>query len=579
MAVVLRLLRLMRPHAAWMALAVLLAAIVGLAQVALMATAGWFITGMALAGVAGATMNYFTPAAVIRGLAIIRTAGRYAERVIGHEATLRFVAGLRPWLFARLEHGAPGNLRGRTDGDLLTRLRADIDRLEHAFLRIVGPLAAALAVAVPSILLMAAYDRRIAALAAVLLAVAGLVLPIALLRAGAPAAARLTAGTAALGARLVDEVEGLAELAVYDPDGLHRRATLAASDALVADERVLSNTTALSSAGLLLAGNALLVAVLLLGLPAVAAGALAPADLPMLALLGLALFDAVAAVPLAVQAIPAVVASAGRVFEIADRPPGAPDPADPAPLPCATDLRLDAVSFRYPGATHGTLDGVTLDLPAGRRIAVVGPSGAGKSTLAQLAMRFELPHTGEVSLGGVGYGRLTGGAVHSRIALVGQRDHLFATTIRDNLLLGDPDADEERLRAACRVAQILDFVEALPEGFDTFVGAHGTKLSGGESRRLLVARALVAGRPILILDEPTEGLDPDTEARLLDALLDAPGVGSLLLLTHRPARLDRMDEIVRLEGGRVVSRFDPRTTTGTDAGGAHSGSGPTTRPT
>ncbi|RAI28256.1 hypothetical protein CH338_29535 [Rhodoplanes elegans] len=397
------------------------------------------------------------------------------------------------------------------------------------------------------------------------------------MRAGAPAAVRLTAGTAALGARLVDEVEGLAELAVYDPDGLHRRATLAASDALVADERVLSNTAALSSAGLLLAGHVLLVAVLLLGLPVVAAGALAAADLPMLALLGLALFDAVAAVPLAVQAMPAVVASASRVFEIADRPTGAPDPADPVPVPSATHLHFDAVTFRYPGASRDTLDGVTLDLPAGRRIAVVGPSGAGKSTLAQLAMRFALPHAGGLALGGVPYGGLTGEAVRSRIAFVGQRDHLFAATIRDNLLLGDPNADEERLRAACRIAQILPFVEALSDGFDTFVGAHGAKLSGGEIRRLLVARALVASRPILILDEPTEGLDPDTEARLLDALLDDPGVGSLMLLTHRPARLDRMDAIVRLEDGRVVSRLDPRTTTGADAGGAHSGPGPTTR--
>lgn len=577
MSVFLRLLALMRPQAGWMALAVLLAALSSLAHVALMATAGWFVTAMALAGVAGATMNYFTPSAMIRAFAIVRIAGRYAERVIGHEATLRFVAGLRPWLFARLERSAPANLQNLRDGDLLARLRADIDRLEQAFLRVVAPLVAALAVAVPALLWIAAYDGRIAALATGLLGLAGLALPLALQRRSATAARRLASGTAALNAQLVEEVEGLAELAIYDPDGLHRQRTLAASDALVADENLLARTAALDGAGMLLAAHGQLIAALLLGLSAVAAGTLAPADLPMLALLGLALFDAVGAVPAALRAVPAVLAAATRVFALADRPPAIRDPAAPAAPPATTDLALDHVSFAYPGAPHDTLDAVTLTLPPGRRVAVVGPSGSGKSTLALLAMRFVPPRAGGLSLGGVAYERLTGEAVRERIALVGQHDHLFGASIRDNLLVGDPAAGEARLREACRIAQILPLIEALPDGLDTFVGAHGAKLSGGEVRRLLVARALVARRPILILDEPTEGLDVATEARLLDALIDEdlpsdalPGGAStgearpagsggraLLLLTHRPARLARMDEIVRLEAGRVVARREP----------------------
>ena len=552
-----RLLGLMRPQARWMAFAALLSALATLAHAALLATSGWFITAMALAGLAGVLINYFAPAAMIRAFAIVRILGRYAERLVGHEATLRFVASLRPWLFERLERGTPAASDALRQGDVLTRLRGDIDRLEQAFLRVVAPVVAAILVLGPVLWFIARHDGRMAALVAGFATLAGTALPAVLHRRNAATARRMVERTAALNAALVEDVEGLAELAIYDPHRRHRAAVLATSDALVDDERRLADVAALTGAFVPLAANASVLAIAALGLVQVAAGSLAVPDVPMLALLALGAFEAVAPLPLVFPALAAVLASARRVFDLADRPAPAPEPTSPRALPADRSLALREVGFRYPGAAAATLANVSLDLSPGRRVAIIGASGSGKSTLAELVARLRPADSGEIRLGDVPYADLTGDETRSRVALLTQHDHLFSTTVRDNLLLARPGATPEDLREACRVAQVLAFVEAQPDGFDTQVGSHGRQVSGGEARRLLLARTLLARRPILVLDEPTEGLDGATEARLLDALFEQQGETAILLLTHRAARLERMDEILLLEQGRVVRRGTP----------------------
>ncbi len=557
MSDLLRLLRLMRPQAGWMALAVLLSALATLASIALMAISGWFVTAMALAGAAGVAMNYFTPSAYIRACALIRSGGRYAERVVGHEATLRFVASLRPWLFARMEAGAPATLQGLSSGDLLSRLRGDIDRLETAFLRVLSPFAVALLALGPCLAVLAAYDGRMAVVTGLVILTGALIIPTILHARSAASARRLARGSAGLNALLVEEIQGLQELAVYDGAGMHRARLLAASDALTADEIRLSRASSLANAPLQAAPQIALLGVLILGFPQLASGSIAPEELPLLALLALASFDAVSAIPLAIQTIPTLLSSARRVFEVADTPAPTAEPAAPAALPRSGTLRLRGVGLTYPGAASASLAGIDLDLAPGRRIAVVGPSGSGKSSLAALALRFYPASEGLISFAEVPYAAIAGADIRSRIALMSQSDHLFSASIADNLRIADPRADHASLCDACRIAQILDFVEAQPNGFGTEVGAHGSRVSGGEARRIVLARALLARRPILILDEPTEGLDLATEAALLDALLEARPEVALLLLTHRPARLERMDEIIRLEQGRIVARGGP----------------------
>lgn len=552
-----RMLRLMRPQAGWMALAVVLSALATLAHAALLATSGWFITAMALAGLAGTLMNYFLPAALIRGFAIVRILGRYGERLIGHEATLRFVSSLRPWLFARLERSTPAASDVLRDGDVLTRLRGDIDRLEQGFLRLVSPALAAPLVLIPVLTVIAVHDRTMALVVALLALAAGIGLPALLHRRDAGTAAGLVERTAGLNARLVEDVEGLAELAIYDPQRLHRRAVLAASDATLEDERQLARDAALSMAVVQAAASGAAAILVAVGLPLVHAGQLAPADLPMLMLLALAAFDAVAPLPAVFTAYTAVQASARRIFHLADLAPSLVDPPAAPPLPVRTSLSLSNVDFRYRDADTPALCQVSFDLQPGSRVAMVGASGSGKSTLADLLVKLRAPGAGEMTLADVPWGNLPGNAVRERVARLAQHDHLFSASVRENLLLARPTATVEMMREACRTAQILAFIETQRDGFETQVGAHGARLSGGEAHRLMLARTLLAGRPILVLDEPTEGLDIATEHILLEALLQHQGDTALLLLTHRPAGLDRMDEILLLDQGRIVRRGPP----------------------
>lgn len=552
-----RLLRLMSPQAGWMALAVLLSALATASHIALMATSGWFIAAMALAGAAGVSMNYFTASASIRAFAISRTVGRYAERVIGHEATLKFVAALRPWFFTRLIPLAPAALEDQRSGDLLARLKGDIDKLEFAFLRILSPALAGLLVVVGGIVVLALHDGAMALAVALGALLAGLGLPLLVHRLGARTAREVTAGAAQLNALLVDHLEGRAELDIYDPGRRHRAALDETSDTLIADERRLAGILGFGGAGIGLAAQLSLVLVLVLGAPLVGAGTLPGADLPMLALLALSLFEAVAPMPLALQTLPGTLASARRIFDLVDRPAPIAEPAAPKRLPEAGVLAFAGVDLTYPGAAAPALSDIDLALAPGRRIGVVGPSGSGKSSLVTLALRFRAPNAGEVAYGGSSLADYASDDVRKRLAVLAQNDHLFSATLRENLLIADPEAPDAKLEAVLARAGILDFVKAQPEGLDTFIGVAGAKISGGEARRLGLARALLKEAPVLILDEPTEGLDGDTERRVLDGVLAGARDQALLFITHRRAGLEAMDEIVLMDQGRIVARGAP----------------------
>ena len=248
------------------------------------------------------------------------------------------------------------------------------------------------------------------------------------------------------------------------------------------------------------------------------------------------------------------LASARRVFHLADAAPRVRDPAAPLPLPKEATMVLDRVSLSYAGAAVPAVRDIDLTLAPGRRTLVVGPSGSGKSSLVNLILRFEPPETGRITIGGVPVERLKAADLRRRIVAVPQHVHLFTATVAENLRLADPGATPGDLEAVCRVAQIHDFLAAQPAGYDTYAGAAGLKLSGGQVRRLAVARALLKDAPIMILDEPTEGMDRETAAALMHALLEATRDKALLVISHQPTALDRFDEIIVLEAGRVVRR-------------------------
>jgi ATP-binding cassette subfamily C protein CydC len=549
----LRLFALFLPYWHWIAAGALLSLVTLLANVALMAVSGWFIASMALAGLTGTAINYFTPAALIRGMAIIRTAGRYLERIVTHEATFRLLAQLRVWFYTRIEPLAPAALQTLRSADLLSRIQADIDAINHVYLRVFVPVLVGATGTLLIVIVISCYSMPIALVALVGLVSAGVALPWWLYRKGREPGAHIVAARGALREAVVDGLQGLSELRVYGGLDTHERRVDQLSEQLCTAQRRMSDLYGMSQGALILCATLALWATLWLASPRVHSGELAGPDLVMLTLLVLASFESVVPLPMALQMLGESLAAARRIFSLADTNPTVSDPAVAVPLQAKPGLCIRSVKFCYREGTPPALKDVSLDLPFGRRLAVVGPSGAGKSSLVNLLMRFWDYQAGSIQFGGVELRECATEDIRKRIAVVSQETYLFNTTIRDNLLIARPDASQEELEVACRDAQLHDFISTLPAGYDTELGAAGARLSGGQARRLGIARALLLDAPLLILDEPTEGLDTITERALLQAIMRLMEGRSVLLITHRLSALsDLVDEILVLEHGHVV---------------------------
>lgn len=553
MKTLLRLLTLFRPYALWMAAGSGLSILVILANVGLLALSGWFIAAMALSGLSGQLIEYFAPAAGIRALAIIRTGGRYAERLITHEATLRLLAELRVWFYQHLEPLAPARLQYYQSGDLLSRIRADIDSLDNLYLRVIAPTVAA-AVTIALIFgFMTIFSLHIAVIDLAGLILTGVALPLLAQRLGRQSSQRMVAIRAELRSKVADAVRGLGELLVYQAAEHHAESIRHLSDHLIAAQRCQVRLSGFSTALIGLTGHLAMWLALVIAIPLVVHDHLAAPDLAMIAFFVLASFDSVATLPLAFQALGETVAAARRIFDIIDASPAVTEPEHEAAELRHFDLIITDLRMRYAPNAPWALNGINLAVPQGGRLGIMGASGAGKTSLLNVLLRFWDYQEGTITIGGVSLRDLSGETMRSLCAVVAQRTHLFNTSIRQNLLLAQPDADETALRMALGRADILDEILALPQGLDTIVGETGTRLSGGQARRIAIARAMLKDAPILILDEPTEGLDGSSERAVIAALTVLMEGRTTLFITHRLENLHAVDHILALHQGHQVA--------------------------
>jgi ATP-binding cassette subfamily C protein CydC len=546
-----RLLRLFEGSWRWVLAGIGLTVLVILANVGLLALSGWFIAAMALAGLGTLRLEYFLPAAAIRGLAMVRTFGRYLERVITHEATFRLLARLRVWFYEHLEPLAPARLQYYRGGDLLSRIRADIDSLDNVYLRVLAPSVAALITVVLMMAFLAWFSPQVAAANFSGLVLAGIVVPlIALSRCRGPGA-QAVALRASLHADIADSVRGFGELLVYQ--ALEPKLALfeRSSAKLIAAQRREARVNGVSSALMLLIAQLSLWASLIIAIPLVGQRVLTGPDFAMIGLFVLASFDAVSALPAAYNALGQSLAAARRIFEIIDTAPAVREPDREVQPPAQFDICVRDLKMRYAETQAWALDGVSFVIPEGGCLAVIGQTGAGKTSLLNVLLRFWDFQAGTIRIGGVSLRELNGETVRSLCAVVAQQTHLFNTSIRENLSLARPGATEEELRAALRDADILDEVLAMPEGLDTMVGEANTGLSGGQARRIAIARAFLKNAPLLILDEPTEGLDAVSEQAVLDTIARLMRGRTTLLITHRPQALRHADAVLVLDQGKI----------------------------
>lgn len=531
-----RVLRMWAPHRGWLWGGAAVAALGALASLALL-----MLAGQSMAAAAGLALLLW-----LRPLVLLRPLLRWAERMVSHAATFRALADTRVWFFRRLAERLPGGLGLNRAGDLLARLVTDVESLDGLYLRAIVPAAAA-AVAVLAVAVTLGGAPSLAVLLLLPLA-AALVLPLLLAPLAARAAGTVASAQGELCAAVVDPLLGLEDTLAANAEGRATARVAEAGAALVRAQHTLAWSGALAGAGGGLLAQSALVGALGWGL----AGG--PAGMALVGVfLAVAITEPLGLMPRAGAALAAAGAGARRLFEATDAPPPVAEPAAPAALPPGHALKLGGVAFRWAPDRPPVFDGLDLEVPEGARIAILGPSGSGKSSLATLLLKLASPQAGSITLGGVPLADLAAEDVRRRIACLTQDARLFDDTVAANLRIAAPGAPDAALWRALDRAGIGTLIHALPDKLETQCGEGGARFSGGQARRIALARVLLSGAAILILDEPTTGLDSAAEREFLATLEEATAGRSVILVTHRLVGVENPTRVLRLAGGRLLA--------------------------
>jgi ATP-binding cassette subfamily C protein CydC len=558
MRVYIRLLKLFSPFRWWVALSALLGfATIG-CGVGLMAMSAYLISRAAqVTSIADLSVTI----ALVQLFAISRAALRYLERYLTHTATFRILARLRSWLYASLEPLAPARLMQNRSGDVLTRLMADTDTLEHFYARtVVPPIVAALVTGL-ACLILGLFNIWLGVALLIFLLLTGVALPLSSWWLSRVPAGEMVTTRAALSAALVDEIQGMADLAAYNQEKRYQERVSALSRRQNGVQQRLARIRGMGIAlGTLLTGLAGLT-VLWLAIPLVTGGKIAGVYLALLPLTAIASFEAVQPLALALQNLEASRSAGRRIFELIDLEPTVPDPA-PSSHPCSSptpskgpySIEVEHLCFGYSSLELPVLEDVSFTVPPGGRLVIAGPSGSGKSTLVSLLLRFWDYQAGSIKLAGRELRDFPADEVRAMMSVVAQETYLFSGTLRDNLLLADPDAGDDQISSACRQAELDEFISSLPDGYDTWIGENGIRLSGGERQRLAIARSILKDAPILLLDEATAHLDAVTEQLIMRALERLMIGRTTLLISHRVPRLESTDAVLILRRSQLTPR-------------------------
>lgn len=555
MRVLLPFLALYRRHTFLISLGIILAIITLLASIGLLALSGWFLAASALAGLAGLfTFNYMLPAAGVRGAAIFRTAGRYAERVVSHDATFRVLAHLRVFTFQKILPLSPGGIARFRQAELLNRLVADVDTLDHLYLRVISPLVSAAVVIAVVTAGLSLLDTGLALTLGAILLLLLLLIPPVFYRAGKPIGAELTALRGQYRTDLAAWLQGQAELVVFGAAESFRAVLNATEQRWQQRQWQQTSLGGLAQALLILASGLTVTLLLWLAAAGIGGNTQPGALIALFVFAGLAAFEAMMPIAGAFQHLGQVVASATRVKQIIDRQPEVCFPAQGANAAATAALSLRQVDFTYPGQPQPVLRNITLDVAPGEHIALLGRTGCGKSTLLQLLTRAWDIDSGSISLNGQPLASYSESTLRAMTTVVNQRVHVFSSTLRENLQLAAPGATDAQFNAVLHQVGLDKLLEN--EGLNAWLGEGGRQLSGGEQRRLGIARALLHPAPLLLLDEPTEGLDAETERQILQLLRQHCRGKTLILITHRLYGLDHFDRICVMDGGKIIEQGD-----------------------
>ena len=546
-------LKLYKKHWFGLSLGMLLAFLTLAASIGLLTLSGWFLSAAAVAGltIARETFNYMLPGAFVRGFAMGRTAGRWGERVVSHNATFKLLTDLRVFFFKKLAPLIPGRVSNLRDADLLNRLVADIDAMDHVYLRLVSPMIVGVLGIASLTALICWFDTELGLVLGGVLLILVLTWPILFYKLGKQNGSQLTQNKANLRIATLDWLQGYSELTLFGAEERYRDAILNTQAKLLKNQKFNAHFSGLAQALLMLANGWMIV--LMLWLAADGVGGNQPD--PMIALV---VFATMASVELlmpiagAFQHLGQTLTSARRLNDIILSEPEVQFPEPEVKHNNEYSIAYQGVSFRYSDRESSVLKNIDLTIPAQHKVAIVGQTGSGKSTLIQLLNRYWDVQQGEVSIAGQPIKQWSESQLRRSISVVSQRVDILNGSLRDNLLMASPHASDEVL--ASTLTQVgLD--KLLSEtGLETWLGDGGRQLSGGEKRRVGIARALLHNAPILLLDEPTEGLDKQTEQQIMQLFEEHFAGKTVLFITHRLVNLDKMDTICLIEQGQIVEQ-------------------------
>ncbi|GBQ08990.1 thiol reductant ABC exporter subunit CydC [Saccharibacter floricola] len=487
---------------------------------------------------------------VLQAVGSSRIVLRYLERLITHDAMFRALTDLRVWFYRRLSKGAAAGLGFRRSGDLLSRLVSDVQSLDNLYLRIIIPLATAV-ITLPIVFWVCLQDSfALACCVSILFAVIAFGLPALMALVSYRQGPALQKAQASLQNQALDLASGLRETRIFDADERMQDRLIGKQDALYALQKKQGHAMVFAHA----------VAAFLarLGIAVVLCACMGAFFTRPEALVGVTILFVITTALESVTDLPRAGFLAGQTLHAAERVVAVSDESGPtshgtATLPAQFDVQCEQVTFGW-HAEAPVLTDVSLHLRKGERAVLLGPSGSGKSTLAALLLKVASPQKGRILFGGVDSADVNDGALREKVAWLSQSSHLFDDTVRHNLLLGRENFSDSQLWQALEQAQVADFVRSLPEGLDSWIGENGSRLSGGQGRRIALARVLLSSAPLLILDEPAAGLDIETERAFLETLNGLHSQQTILLITHRLTGVERLDHIWRCENGRVFAQ-------------------------